>query len=186
VACSTTGQATDVTPTLATVAPTSTSSPTTTTTAVTATTVASTTTEASTTTAASTTTTVDVDTGDLVGWETAAIDVGGQGLTVAVADDPGERAQGLMGVEHLGDLDGMLFVFSSESLGGFWMKGTLIPLDIVFFDEDRTFVDMLSMVPCTADPCPSYVPEAPFSWALETPAGTLSSLAEGTILSLEG
>jgi hypothetical protein len=124
--------------------------------------------------------------GDLVGWDIAAIDVDGQGLLVAIADDPGERAQGLMGVEHLGDLDGMLFVFSQEALGGFWMKGTLIPLDIAFFDDDRTFVDMLSMVPCTADPCPSYVPEAPFSWALETPAGALPPLAAGTILSVEG
>jgi len=185
VACSTTGQATDVSPTLATVAPTTTSTSTATTTSVTTTTVAPTT-VAPTTTSGSTTTTVDIDTGDLVGWETAAIDVGGQGLTVAVADDPGERAQGLMGVEHLGDLDGMLFVFSSESLGGFWMKGTLIPLDIVFFDDDRAFVDMLSMVPCTADPCPSYVPEGPFSWALETPAGSLAPLPEGTVLSVEG
>ena len=123
--------------------------------------------------------------GDLVGWDTTSIDVGGEGLVVAVADDPGERAQGLMGVEQLGDLDGMLFVFSQESLGGFWMKGTLIPLDIAFFNDERAFVDMLSMVPCTADPCPSYVPDGPFSWALETPAGALPSL-EGTTLSVEG
>lgn len=114
------------------------------------------------------------------------ITVGGQGLMVAVADDPGERAQGLIGVERLGDLDGMLFVFFQEALGGFWMKGTLIPLDIAFFDDDRIFVDTLSMVPCTADPCPSYVPEAPYSWALETPSGSLPPLPEGTVLSVEG
>ena len=114
------------------------------------------------------------------------ITVGGQGLIVAIADDPVERAQGLMGVEQLGDLDGMLFVFFQESLGGFWMKGTLIALDIAFFDDDRILVDTLSMVPCTADPCPSYVPAAPYSWALETPAGALPNLPEGTILSVEG
>ncbi|HUP14587.1 MAG TPA: DUF192 domain-containing protein [Acidimicrobiia bacterium] len=130
--------------------------------------------------------TTAVDMGDLVGWAVATVNVGGQALLVAIADDPGERAQGLMGVEELGDLDGMLFVFSQEALGGFWMKGTLIPLDIVFFDDDRTFVDMLSMVPCTADPCPSYVPAAPYSWALETPVGALPPLPEGTVLSVEG
>jgi uncharacterized membrane protein (UPF0127 family) len=124
--------------------------------------------------------------GDLVGWDTASITVGVQGLLVALADDPGERAQGLMGVEQMGDLDGMLFVFSQEALGGFWMKGTLIPLDIAFFDDDRTLVDVLSMVPCTADPCPSYVPEAPYAWALETPTGTLAPLPAGSVLSVEG
>ena len=41
------------------------------------------------------------------------------------------------------------------------MKGTLIPLDIVFFGDDKALVDTLSMVPCTADPCPSYVPDGP-------------------------
>lgn len=90
-----------------------------------------------------------------------------------------------MGVEQLGDLDGMLFVFSQEALAGFWMKGTFIPLDIAFFDDDRAFVDMLSMVPCTADPCAWYVPDGPFSWALETPAGALPPLPEGTVLSVE-
>lgn len=128
---------------------------------------------------------MDLDTGDLVGWDTATIDVGGQGLLVAVADDPGEWTQGLMGVEQLGDLDGMLFVFPQEHLGGFTMRETLIPLDIVFFDDDGTFVDVLSMVPCTAEPCPPYVPEAQYSWALETPTGTLAPLPEGAVLTLE-
>ncbi|MEX0667826.1 MAG: DUF192 domain-containing protein, partial [Acidimicrobiia bacterium] len=133
-----------------------------------------------------TTTTVEIDMGDLVGWDTATIRVGDHGLLVALADDPGERTQGLMGVEELGDLEGMLFVFTQEALSGFWMKGTLIPLDIAFFGDDKALVDMLSMVPCTADPCPSYVPDDPFSWALETPAGSLAPLPEGTVLSVEG
>jgi uncharacterized membrane protein (UPF0127 family) len=127
---------------------------------------------------------LDIDTGDLIGWDTAAINVGGEGLLVALADDPAERAQGLMGVEDLGELDGMLFVFSQEAVSGFWMKGTLIPLDIAFFGDDKELVGVLSMVPCTADPCPSYVPDDPFSWALETPAGTLAPLPQGTVLSV--
>lgn len=104
---------------------------------------------------------------------------------MALADDPAERSQGLMGVDELGDLDGMLFVFSQEALAGFWMKGTLIPLDIAFFGDDKELVDTLSMVPCTADPCPSYVPDGPFSWALETPAGTLGPLEAGSTLSID-
>ncbi len=91
-----------------------------------------------------------------------------------------------MGVDELGDLDGMLFVFPQEALSGFWMKGTLIPLDIAFFGDDKALVDVLSMVPCTTEQCPSYVPDGPFSWAVETPAGTLGPLPEGTVLSIDG
>ena len=193
VACSTTGQAEDVsttangTPTSG--APTS-SSPLSSSdsTAATTTTPAITTTSLTAPPATTTTTTAlaEVDTGDLVGWDVASIRVGRQGLLVAVANDPGERSQGLMGVDQLGDLDGMLFVMPQEALSGFWMKGTLIPLDIVFFGDDKALVDVLSMVPCASEPCPSYVPDDPFAWAVETPTGTLGSLPEGTVLSLDG
>jgi uncharacterized protein len=128
---------------------------------------------------------VPVDTGDLIGWDTTTITVGDAQLLVAVADDRDEWGQGLMGIEQMGEIDGMLFVFPEEVLGGFWMKDTLIPLDIAFCGDDRFLVDTLEMVPCTADPCHSYVPDGPFSWALETPAGTLDPLTDGTVLALE-
>ena len=195
LACSTTGQSDDASTTGATIAGPQTSGPTatgsassqptaaTTTTAVTTTTAATT----ATTTAVTTTTTVtEVDAGDLVEWEVVSISVGDRDLLVAIADDPGERSQGLMGVDELGDLDGMLFVFPSEALSGFWMKGTLIPLDVAFFGDDKALVDVLNMVPCTTEQCPSYVPDGPFSWAVETPAGTLGPLPEGTVLSIGG
>ena len=131
-----------------------------------------------------TTTADQIDQGDLAGWETATITVGETELLVAVADDSEERRQGLMGVEELGDLDGMLFQFPNETFSGFWMKGTLMDLDIVFFGVDREYVDRLSMIQCLADPCPSYFPDTGYSWALETPVGTLEPLSEGAILSV--
>ena len=75
------------------------------------------------------------------------VSLGGAVLTVAVADDAPMRRQGLMFVEDLGDLDGMLFVFEEERSGGFWMKNTLIPLDIAFFDSEGHSVGTLTMVP---------------------------------------
>jgi uncharacterized membrane protein (UPF0127 family) len=129
---------------------------------------------------------VEPDVGDLDGWETITITVGAEGLLVALADDSGERTQGLMGVDDLGDLDGMLFVFPQETNARFWMKDTLISLDIAFFGDGGALVDALTMQACSADPCPSYVSAGPFSWALETPVGSLGPLAEGSILSLEG
>jgi uncharacterized membrane protein (UPF0127 family) len=53
-------------------------------------------------------------------------------FTVDVADDPQERAQGLMFVEQMATLEGMLFVYEEPQAVSFWMKNTLIPLDMLF------------------------------------------------------
>ncbi|MGH8936025.1 MAG: DUF192 domain-containing protein [Acidimicrobiia bacterium] len=106
-------------------------------------------------------------------WE---IELAGRPWAVAVADTPERRQAGLMGVEDLGDLDGMLFVFPESQSGSFWMKDTLMPLDIAFFEEGGDLVAVLEMEPCRADPCPSYGPGAPYRWALEAPAGELANL----------
>ena len=107
----------------------------------------------------------------LAGFATIDVVVGGETWAVAVADTPDLRAQGLMGVTDLGGLQGMLFLWEADTAGGFWMKDTLIPLDIAFFDADGSLVDLLSMEPCEADPCPTYRPSGPYRAALEVPAG---------------
>ena len=109
----------------------------------------------------------------LAGLEPTVVTLDDQSLLVAVADTSALRRSGLMFVEDLGDLDGMLFVFDADTNGGFWMKNTLLPLDIAFFDVDGGFVDGFVMEPCTADPCPTYVPSGSYRYALETAAGTM-------------
>jgi uncharacterized protein len=96
---------------------------------------------------------------------------------VAVADDAGERAQGLKGVERLGDLRGMLFVFPEDTSAGFWMKGTPLALDIAFFAADGSLVGVLSMTPCPGEDCPIYQPAGAYRYALEVPAGGFAGLA---------
>lgn len=106
-------------------------------------------------------------------------------VLVAVADDPDERAQGLMGVEDLGELDGLLFTFEQESFTGFWMKDTPVPLDIAFFNDEGFLVDALTMEPCEADPCRVYLASGTFAWALETPVGSLGELSSDLRLAVD-
>ncbi len=120
----------------------------------------------------------------LPSFSSTTISIDNRDLTVAVADTPQARGRGLMGITDLGGLDGMLFVFDNDIEAGFWMKDTLIPLDVAFFDAEGRAVNRLSMEPCTADPCPTYNAAGPYRFAVEAPAGDLSFVGEGSVLVL--
>ena len=96
-----------------------------------------------------------------------------------VADTRAARSRGLQQVAEVPAGVGMLFVFP-EPAGpagrpGFWMLDTLVPLDIVFATEDGDVVGTATMRPCTARPCPTTHPGAPYDVALEVAAGTLDA-----------
>jgi uncharacterized protein len=99
-------------------------------------------------------------------------DDGTVSLDVQVADTQAERQTGLMGRESLSPYDGMAFVWEEPVVSTFWMKDTLIPLSIAFWDDHGRIISILAMDPCTEDPCPSYGPDNPFVGAVEVARGT--------------
>ena len=88
-------------------------------------------------------------------------------FAVEVADTHAERSEGLMFREHLGESEGMWFVFENAYSYQFWMKNTFIPLDIIFVGEDMRVVDIIKAEPCTEEPCKRYAPAAPARYVLE-------------------
>ena len=103
---------------------------------------------------------------------TTELTVGADTLEVWVADGPEERQQGLRAVAELPDgIDGMLFVFSEPTTPNFIMSGTLIPLEVWFFDPEGELIGSHEMTPCSAEPCPLYPAPGPVGWALESPLG---------------
>lgn len=90
-----------------------------------------------------------------------------------------------MGRASLASDAGMLFVFNAPQPLDFWMKNTLIPLDILFFGADGAFVSMQTMQPCSGDPCSLYSSGAPALYALEVDAGYAAARGVGSGWKLE-
>lgn len=89
----------------------------------------------------------------------AQVIIGGQIIMLEVARTPQEQSTGLMNRTNLATNRGMLFVFSPPRPVRFWMKDTLIPLDMVFVSNGVVKFIGQQVLPCTADPCPIYGPE---------------------------
>jgi len=92
-------------------------------------------------------------------------------IPIEIANTDELRAFGLMYKEDIPEDYGMLFVFPSPGIRGFWMKNTFIELDIAFIDSDGVILDIQNMKPCEESPCPIYIIYKPFKYALEVKAG---------------
>ncbi len=100
---------------------------------------------------------------------------------------PEDQAQGLMYRESLPERTGMLFVFPETAPHHFWMKNTMIPLDMVWLDQSGEVVYISADTPpCKADPCPTYGPDRVVRMVLEIAGGKAAKegVAVGTALKL--
>lgn len=94
-------------------------------------------------------------------------------FNVEIADSPEEWEKGLMNREYLEKGKGMLFVFEKEGIYKFWMKDTLIPLDIIWIDGAGKVVYIKGEArPCKTDLCESFSPDEKTKYVLEINGGS--------------
>lgn len=110
-------------------------------------------------------------------YKKADFKIGENKFTAYIADDEKGREDGLMFIKKIPDDTGMLFVFERERPLAFWMKNTLIPLAIGFFDHGGVLIDIQEMKVANSimelSP-PSYPSKGPAAFALEMNAGWFS------------
>lgn len=79
-----------------------------------------------------------------------------------------EKAKGLSNRNSLKTNSGMLFYYENDTLNGFWMKDTLIPLDMLFLSEKGEIIYIEENAqPCTEPPCRVYNPGKVYRYVLE-------------------
>ena len=104
---------------------------------------------------------------------------------VELAQTDEQRQTGLMGREHLDKDKGMLFIYEDEGVYTFWMKNTLIPLDMIWIDGNGTVARIIKNAePCGKEYCPSINPNKKAKYVLEINGGEADrlGLAEGSRL----
>jgi hypothetical protein len=93
-------------------------------------------------------------------------------LQIERAESLAHQAKGLMYREKLDENAGMLFIFSNESKRTFWMKNTLISLDLIYISKDKKIVEIKEgLEPCRENDCPTYASENKVQYVLEVNAG---------------
>lgn len=113
--------------------------------------------------------------------------LGGVELELEVADEPQERATGLMGRTEIPPGTGMVFLFDEPVTSSFYMFQVPVPLTAAFV-RDGVVVGIEQMAPCSErDPaaCPLYGPDEAYDTVVETAPETLAGLQVGARLELE-
>lgn len=91
---------------------------------------------------------------------------------VELSETPEQKSQGLMFREKLDLNKGMLFIFKKEGIYPFWMKNTLISLDIIWIDKNKEVVFISQDVePCSINECKSIIPDKKALYVLEINKG---------------
>lgn len=102
--------------------------------------------------------------------------MGGETIELEVAKTPEQQEMGLMYRSFLPNNRGMLFEFGAPRYTRFWMKNTLVPLDIIFLKGKEVKAIIANVPPCTSDPCKSYGPSVEIDRVIEIAGGRAAEL----------
>ena len=89
-------------------------------------------------------------------------------LTLEMATTPAEREHGLMNRSQMGAYDGMAFFFPKPAIQKFWMKNTLIPLDMLFVNEAGMIIYITTATPLSLE---AVGPDQPVATVIELAGG---------------
>ena len=106
------------------------------------------------------------------------VSINGKKINVEIAKTDAEREKGLMNRNQLDADSGMLFVFEKAEIQTFWMKNTLIPLDIIWINSSplgvNKIVEITTLDPDSPSYTPQYTPENKANYVLELNAGAVN------------
>lgn len=102
--------------------------------------------------------------------------IGDKTFQLAVAQTPEQQQIGLMFRTRLPDNEGMLFPFDPPRPVGFWMKNTLIALDMLYLRNGVIQEIKANVPPCEKDPCPTYPSRAEIDQVIEIRGGLAKEL----------
>ena len=104
-------------------------------------------------------------------FEQKLIVLAGEEYLLEIARSPEQRGHGLMFRDQLDERQGMLFIYPRPGDHLIWMKNTLIPLTVIWVDENNEVIGIKNLSPCERDPCPVYGVSKPSKYILELSGG---------------
>ncbi len=102
-----------------------------------------------------------------INFDQRQINLNGDEYIVEIARSTKQRRHGLMYRDRLDNRHGMLFIYPRVGDHRIWMKNTLIPLTVIWFDETKTAIDIKKLVPCMTEVCPGFGVSKPSKYVLE-------------------
>lgn len=108
----------------------------------------------------------------------SAIDIGGVAFEAEIADTPEKLQKGMMYRPSMKANQAMVFIYPQPQRAYFWMKNTLIPLDMLFFDASGSLLEIKHRVPpCKVADCPVYPSkQTQIKYVVELKAGASETL----------
>lgn len=108
-------------------------------------------------------------------------------LKVAIADDSFKRSRGMMFVDSWKKYQGMIFIFDKAQIRSFWMRNTILPLSLGFYDANKKLIETvvlnppISLAQVTVDKA---VSSEPAKYVLEVPQGWFKKhgVTKGSVL----